>query len=172
MDTGIGSLGAVVFEVSVMTVRTFDDYRRTVRATYADHETMSGKPASEFTGLELDDVNFSMTFNASLGVVPDKEVEILDEMLQSGNAHLLIIGNKRKGYFTIRQFVETYRQTLRGVPTVISVDITLKEYDDRNTGGGSEARERSSRDSAAQSGPRKVPGAKAPLQNRQLRARE
>ena len=170
IDSGIGSLGEVVFEVSANTVRTFDEYRRTARAVYADHETMSGKPASEFTGLELDDVTFTMTFNAALGVVPDQEVDVLEEMLHSGNAHMLVIGTRTRGYFTIRQFTESYRQLIRGIPVVVGVDVTLKEYDPRDTGAGAEAmtREQSSRGSTGKGGPRKVPGAKPALQDRQL----
>ncbi len=144
-DSGIGSLGSVVFQVNNDIVRTFDGFSRTSRAVYADHEVAGGKQASEFTGLELDEVSFAMPLSASLGVVPDDEVGNLRAMQAEGCAYLLMLGGIPKGYWTIREVGETVTHFLGGRPVETRVSITLKEYSERAAGSSAAA---ASRDAA------------------------
>ncbi|MDR1744947.1 MAG: phage tail protein [Planctomycetota bacterium] len=170
MDAGIGNFGKVVFTVSAEQVKTFENFRRTSVAVFADHEVIFGKPASEFTGEELDAVSFTMFFNAELGVVPADEAETLREMKSSGEAHVLVIGGRSLGSFTIREVGEVVLHTLRGRTTVSSVDISLKEYAMQPTAAASAAmaRDQAMRGTTGRGGPEKVPGAKSALQNRPL----
>lgn len=172
-NTGIGCLGDVVFQVSSDTVRTFEDFSRTTRANYVDHPVAGGKEASEFTGPSLDEVTFSIQLNASLGISPEDEMDALRAMAEEGSAHLLLIGNRPKGYFTIRQLAESVLFTLRGTPTVTMVDVTLVEYVDNLPGSGTEAENRDARnrDATGKGGPRKVAGAAQPSRYRKLTPR-
>ncbi len=164
-DSGIGSLGPVVFKVDGDIVRTFDGFSRTSRAVYADHEVAGGKQASEFTGMDLDEASFTMPLSASLGVVPDDEVENLRAMQAAGCAYSLMLGGIPKGYWTIRQIGEAITHTLGGRAIETRVEITLKEYNETIAGPGADAanRDAANREITGKGGPKKVPGAKAPL---------
>jgi phage protein U len=168
MDAGIGNFGQVVFTVSAEQVRTFENFRRTSVAVFADHEVIFGKPASEFTGEELDGISFTMSFNAELGVNPAEEADTLREMKSTGNAHVLVIGGLSLGWWTIREVGELVHHTMRGRPTVSSVDISIKEYTMQPTPAASAAmaRDQSTRGVTGRGGPEKVPGAKPSTQSR------
>lgn len=166
---GIGNLGPVVFTASSELVRTFDGFERVSRAVYADHEVLHGKPASEFTGEEGDEISFTMPFHASLGVSPAEEAERLREMKSSGNGYMLVIGGRVLGWYTIREVSEQVKHTLRGRTTVSGVDVSLGEYEMKPTpaAAAAVARDESRRDTTGRGGPQKVPGAREPLRNRE-----
>lgn len=170
MSAGIGCLGQVVFVANAETVRTFEGFSRSMRAVYADHQVAGGKPASEFTGLNLDEVSFTMELNATLGISPDDEVRRLEDMMKAGEAHILLIGNRPKGYFTIRELGEAVRHTYRGTPVATSLSISLMEYDDKlpGTGSAAMAREAATRSTTGQGGPKRIPGSPAPSQTRDV----
>lgn len=127
VNASIGSYGDVVFQVFSGFAKTFENYSRTSRAVYADHQVVIGKPASEFTGEDLDEISFDMHFNATLGVSPAAEADKLREMLSSGKAHMLLVGNKPIGYYTLREVSEAVTHTLRGAPVVSTVTVSLVE---------------------------------------------
>ena len=169
-NNGIGNFGDVVFMVSAEHVKTFENYKRISRAVYADHEVVLGKPASEFTGEELDDISFTMAFNATLGVSPADEADRLREMKSSGFAHMLVIGGRVLGWFTLREVGETVTHTLRGGTTVSTVDIMIKEYAEKASAAALAAvsRDAAGRATTGRGGPEKVANAKPALQSRNL----
>lgn len=171
MSGMIGGFGEVVFQVSADVVKTFEALARKSRAVYADHEVVIGKPASEFTGMDLDETSFQMILNATLGVSPEREVEALREMQATGKAHLLTIGDKPRGYFTIREIGDAVTHTLRGAPIIMTVDVTLKEYEEKLPGAGSEAaaRDAATRGETGVGGPEKIPNAGQPMRSRECR---
>ena len=73
----IGSLKGVVFEVSDSLIKTFKDLSRNSRAKYETHNIIGRKPKLEFTGYELDDIQFNMQLNSSLGLDPVKQIDVL-----------------------------------------------------------------------------------------------
>lgn len=168
MEGGIGNFGSVVFSVSAEQVKTFEAFSRTSVAVFADHEVIFGKPASEFTGEELDCISFAMHFNAGLGVNPAEEADTLREMKSTGNAHMLVIGGRALGWFTIREVGETVHHSLRGGTTDSSVTVSIKEYAMQPTAAAAAAmaRDAASRAMTGRGGPEKVPGAKPALQSR------
>lgn len=138
----IGSFGNVVFEVSSQTVRTFDAFTRQRRYSFARHDTVSGKPALEFTGQTLDEISFTMDFLLSLGVSPEKEVEKLAEMAEPGKAHLLILGDKVYGYWVIEELDEELKQWIKGGSIHTGVSIKIVESEHEETGRGADAMDR------------------------------
>lgn len=164
---GIGSFGEVVFLVSARLVRTFEQLERSSRAIYADHETVAGKPASEFTGLALDEVPLTMVLNAALGVNPAEEAETLRNMLASGKAYPLIIGGRMWGNFTLREVSEVVNHTLGGGILISTVEVSLVEYVESLPGPGSAAaaRDAANRSVTGKGGPEKVAGAKPPTRD-------
>ena len=166
----IGSLGELVFTVSDEMVRAYKTLSRTSRASYADHKVLNGKPASEFTGEELDEIDMTFDFNATLGVVPMDEVKRLREMKSAAAAYPLLVGADMWGYFTVREVGDTPTHFLRGTPMIVSVSVKLTEYDVPVSEAGREAlsREAANRGVTGRGGPKRVPGGKEPLQERVL----
>lgn len=166
--SSIGGFGQVVFMASAGVVRTFDKLSRRSYAVYAEHQTAGGKPALEFTGLGLDEVSFEMALHASLGVNPASEVDALREMRMSGQAYPLTIGSVSYGNFVILEIGDTVTHTLRGTPTVATVQLSIKEYTENLPGPGDTAmaRDMASRSESGKGGPIPVPGAKSCMQPR------
>lgn len=135
----VGSFGQVVFEVSSKVVRTFDNFTCQRRYSYARHDTISGKPALEFTGQTLKEVGFTMLFLSSLGVDPEEEVEKLAAMGESGEAHLLILGDKVYGYWAIEELDEELKQWLKGGSIHTAVSLKIVESEHEETGPGTDA---------------------------------
>ncbi|MCD8349564.1 MAG: phage tail protein [Planctomycetaceae bacterium] len=163
MSGCLGGFGTVVFEVSADTVRTIETFQRTSRAIYADHQTGPGKPSSEFTGEDLDEISLPMTLHLGLGVRPADEVDRLREMKSSAAAHALILGTRVYGFFTLREVNDTVETFFGAIPAIVRVELLLKEYDDPTSGPGSEAarRDAANRAITGKGGPKPVPGGKA-----------
>ena len=64
----IGTLGNLVFQVSSETVQTIDDLQWSGSAQYSTHQRHLGKGLLEFTGVDPDDLSFSIFLSRSLGV--------------------------------------------------------------------------------------------------------
>lgn len=171
--SSLGSFGEVVFQVSSDYVLTYEQLSRRSRAIYADHEVAGGKPASEYTGPDLDDVDIGMVFNATLGVSPKGQVATLRDMQASGEAHPLMIGSDSWGNFTIREVGQEITHSLDGEPLIAQVDVVLREYVENLPGGGSQAAslDASSRGVTGKGGPQKVAGAKPGMQQRSCTAK-
>lgn len=171
--SGLGSFGEIVFQVSSDYVLTYEQLSRQSRAIYADHEVAGGKPASEYTGPDLDDVGIGMVFNANLGVSPKEQVATLRDMQASGEAHPLMIGSDAWGNFTIREIGQEVTHSLDGEPLITEVKVTMREYVENLPGGGSAAasRDMSSRGVTGKGGPAKVAGAKPAMQRRTCTAK-
>ena len=166
----IGSLGTLVFEVSAERTLTFEQVQQTSTYVYADHETVHGKPSSEYTGPGLKEIDLDMTFNANLGVNPTEIVETLEDMAGTGKAHALLFGDVVCGFYTIRDIGAASTEFLGGKPVVTRVQVSLAEYDDHYAGPGVEAmlRDEATRAITGHGGPDKVPGAKEALQDRMV----
>lgn len=93
----IGTWGNVIFSVSDKKVNTFDGFKRSESARWSKHDMHGQKSKSEFTGVDNGKVSFTMHFSAFHGVNPIKELDKFIKCVRSGEAHTLIIGNKRVG---------------------------------------------------------------------------
>lgn len=128
----IGSFGNdIVFEVSTEKVRTFDGLTMQRKAIYAEHDILGEKSVLELTGYAPTSLSFTMLLNASLGVDPLEELEILREMVVKGNAYDFVLGGEPQGenLWVIESLDEKHKVvTGKGESLIIEVSVSLKEY--------------------------------------------
>lgn len=125
----IGTFGSVVFESSTKKVNTIDEFNRTSTADFAEHKTLDGKPRLQFLGEGLDKITFTMRLNIFLGVIPEKQIKILQDIKAAGEAQTLIIGDTPLGNFVVTELNEKWPHIDgKGNLIVAYMDITLKEY--------------------------------------------
>lgn len=129
----LGVLGNIVFQVSAETVRTFDELTRSISGRWAQHDVLQQKPLTQWSGPGLDEITFTMRFDAALGVKPRNELDNLTMMANGGKAYPFTFGGKplgRSGLWTIVS-VELGFKTLdnRGNLLVGTANVTLREYE-------------------------------------------
>lgn len=127
----IGAFGDLVFEVSNFKVVTFDDFKRTTKAKFAEHNIILEKAKLEFLYSELEEITFTMIFLNSLGVNPFDEVQKARVMCKTGEANFLIIGNHAYGEnaWVITDMTENVT-VWNGKGEMIGnkLDVSLREY--------------------------------------------
>lgn len=124
----IGTLGAVVFEVSANKIRTFVDLSRSGSARYQQHDVVSTKPVLEFLGPDLDSIPLQIRLDANKGIKPLEEITRLRDYMNNGERLTLIIGGSVFGDFVIEKLTDTWeRIDNRGNLIIGTVDIGLKE---------------------------------------------
>ena len=118
-----GKFGEVTFKL----LKTPEALNRSSRAKFARISLFGEKEKLHFTGLEPETVELSIKFHSSF-CNPLEEVETLRKYLQSGESHILIVGDYVKGKFVIEGLrEESGRTDKRGNPLQILVNLTLKE---------------------------------------------
>lgn len=127
----IGTLGPIVFEVSDKRVLTFKGMTRDVSGRWTEHEVMGVKPKPEFLGPGNQKITLPITLSANLGVKPRKMLELVERMVESGDAEYLIIKCRPVGShpFRLTSSSETWGDMYRhGELAKASLTITLEEY--------------------------------------------
>lgn len=136
----VGSLGGITFNVSSRRVVTFDNYSRQGNIKSAEHEIIAEKSHMEFTGLEPEEITFDIQLFSQLNVTPEKKLEVLRHMRDTGQVMSFILGNspvsQNKWMITGLSEKPTYWKQ-RGKMHIVTVSITLKEYRvDENVAAG------------------------------------
>ena len=125
----IGAFGNVMFRTSDARVQNFTDLKRESTSRFANHETINTKPKSEFLGPGLEEISFKVQLLSSLGVDPDKEIKVLQEMRDAGEVGQLIFGETKIGKFVITDLSASEGpRDKQGAPTWIEAEINIKEY--------------------------------------------
>lgn len=127
----IGTMGPIVFEVSDKVVLTFKGMTRDVSGRWVEHEVMGVKPKPEFLGPGNQKINLPITLSAALGVKPRKMLELVEDMVESGDAEYLILKCRPVGRhpFRLTSSSETWGDMYRhGELAKASLTITLEEY--------------------------------------------
>jgi len=127
----IGSFGSVIFEVSREKIFTFDNFKRVKKANFAQHKIINHKPILEYTGSDLDSIDFTIHLNINIGISPKEELKKLSDIIDSGEEKKLIIGNDIAGKFVLTQISEDHK-FIDNKGRILIADITLKllEYTD------------------------------------------
>lgn len=127
----VGSLGGITFNVSSRRVLTFDNYSRQGNIKSAEHEIIAEKSHMEFTGLEPEEITFDIQLFSQLNVTPEKKLEALRKMRDTGQVVSFILGNnpvsQNKWMITGLSEKPSYWKR-RGKMQVVMVSVTLKEY--------------------------------------------
>lgn len=128
----IGTLGRkIVFTVSDDQVFTFSEMTREITSRWTNHEPQSVKPKPEFLGAGLQTASLTITISATLGVRPRDVLEAIENMVESGTAETLVIGNRPVGKnpFRLTGSSETWAVVYnRGELARASMTINLEEY--------------------------------------------
>lgn len=127
----IGSLGGIVFEVSLEKVRTFDEFSRSASGRWEIHDIIGQRPLSEFVGPGQEQISFNIRLDAFSGLVPHDELQALRDMRDKGETAILIIGGvpvtDNQWYL---EAVDEQHKSFTGNGTLLTAvaKITLKEY--------------------------------------------
>lgn len=93
----IGSWGSVVFEMSSKRIFSFSGMQRTVGYRHPTTPIVGGKPASQFTGEELEEVTLEIHFAVELGHDPIKEIDRIESLARKGQTNPLVLGGRPVG---------------------------------------------------------------------------
>lgn len=89
----IGTLGLKLpFTVSSFAVLTFKDFKHNVKGRWELHDVLGGKPRAEFLGPDVRSVSMTVHLGMNLGVWPRLMLQIIDQMVEDGDAEYLVIG--------------------------------------------------------------------------------
>lgn len=127
----IGTLGSVIFEVSEEFIKTFRDLSFSRQANYTEHAIINSKGLLEFTGLKANTCSLKIVLDASFGLNPAEELDILRKMLIEHEAVAFVIGGEVQGLglWVIESMNETLDLIMNtGEIFRASVNLSLKEY--------------------------------------------
>ncbi len=105
-------------------------YRRSLQAHYTDSPRLGNKDKTIYTGLGLDDLSTSLILNATQNTTPEKEIQKLEDYLESGKPVNFVLGNGRLvGRYTIRtMIVEILSANTKGDIKRARVSLDFKEF--------------------------------------------
>ena len=128
----IGTLGpALIFTVSDDYVLTFAGMTRDVSSRWATHETPGTKPKAEFLGPGLQSVSLPITLSSNLGVKPRLMLDLVEQMVETGDSEYLILGYRPvgKNRFRVTASSETWDVIYnQGELARAKLTLTLEEY--------------------------------------------
>ena len=127
----IGTLGNLVFQVSSETVQTIDDLQWSGSAQYSTHQRHLGKGLLEFTGVDPDDLSFSIFLSRSLGVEPEESLALLRQYERNGTTLPFSLGSRPYGEYRwviVNHKVQVTQFDGRGRIAAATVSVSLREY--------------------------------------------
>ena len=133
----IGYLGTgntskdVVFQVSDKTVETFSNLKITRQASLTSHRIHGGKAVTELNGFDAGTATFDILISAFFGVNPQKELEKLTALFDSGTICLLVLADRIYGKWLIKSIAQNIQYVFKdGTPTQIKAQVSLTEAGD------------------------------------------
>lgn len=128
----IGSWGnTLVFSTDDKRILTFQDFKRTASATWANHSRVGKKDRSEFVRADLQEVTFTVELNAMLGVRPRATIDAIVSAVETGKVAPLVIGGKKVGsnQWKITKCTDAWETVYtKGELVRAKVDVTMEEY--------------------------------------------
>ena len=128
----VGGLGRwLVSQVSDWRVLTFRNLKREVSGNWSSMERIGQKPLPFFQGASLQTMTMEIVLDASLGVRPRGMLNQIEQMVESGQAEILVIGRQRigNGRWVITKSSEAWDVIQRrGELYRATMSLTLQEY--------------------------------------------
>ena len=127
----IGCLGGVLFAVDSNTVRTIQDLKMRKTVQFGTHKLAGRKALLEFTGVDPDEFTFSIELSAHLGVNPQKELDKLTDIAETGTVVSFVLGTRvygQAGWVITNLSVEVGHIFKDGALVSMKVSLTIKEY--------------------------------------------
>lgn len=127
----IGSLGKIVFSVSLNKTETFTNLKQSGSAAFSEHQRHGGNSLIEFVGRNADTLTFDMILSSELGVDVQAEIDKISAAEQSGEILKLVIGKKIYGRY--RWVIKSHSVNIKyfdksSKPLLASVSVSLTEY--------------------------------------------
>lgn len=127
--SGVGSFGAVIFEVGEQSLALVRGVRRTTSARIEEHAVTGGKPCLEFIGPQSDQTTFQVYWSRAFGRDPRAEIKKLREFCAEGTVAPLILGGENFGKHILVDVTEDWLISgPAGAPMVAEAALTLREY--------------------------------------------
>ena len=126
----IGAFGEIVFSASDKKVLTPKSLSKTVGSSWATHETIGGKPKSQYMGANLQTLQFDMFLSVEFGIAPRRLLERLEEMAEGSEVYPLVFGGKPVGnLWRLVSLSEEWGTVLnQGELISANVSVSLEEY--------------------------------------------
>lgn len=126
----VGSLGSVVFGVNDREVKTIRDMSWKKSAKYATHTLLGQKSLLEYTGLDEDEISFTVVLSAYMGVNPQEGIAQFSAMLENGEVVSLLLGTDVIGsrWVLCDMAISIDQHYSDGTPTVVTLKLSIKEY--------------------------------------------
>jgi phage protein U len=127
----IGYFGRERFVVSTDSIYTINGFQISSSPRFASLERIGRKPLTERIAPGLDQVSFSITVDASLGVNPRQILDRWRQLAAAGEPAMLVIGNKGLGtdMWVITSVQESWTQ-IDGHGRVLqgTINLSFEEY--------------------------------------------
>ena len=128
----VGNLGKLItFIVDDSTVRTFQNFERTVSGRWAVHNVIKKKPIPEFIGPDLSKQSMVIILDAAYGVNPRKVIEEIEKTVNKGIPRKFVIGGKQTGKNKVRivEASEAWDKIIMNGKLVFAkVTLQIEEY--------------------------------------------
>lgn len=128
----IGYLGTLRFIVKPGTVRTLNGFQWSSNANISEHERHGRRGKVEFTGMQAEEISFSMWLSLYAGTTPMTQYDKLRKWQRNGTVLPLMMGKTSYGYYRwlIQSLKFSGEQTDgNGEWVSATVSITLKAYE-------------------------------------------
>lgn len=122
----VGSLGDVVFSVSVDEVKNIKSLSWKIAAAYQTHKMHGKKALLEYTGLDAQEMDIECEVSASLGVNPMDMINELAAMLEGHEAVSLILGEEVIGESWVLKDMSISAERFWKDGTLLAATIKLK----------------------------------------------
>ena len=127
----IGSWGPFVFQVSDQKVFALKDITRSAGSSWATHNTIKGKPKTQYQAPTLRGTSGAVQLRADYGVKPREQLEAMAKAAEGSQVYPLIIGGKPLAQNPMRLtgISETWNTVYNGGELFSAeVSLTFEEY--------------------------------------------
>ena len=125
MNIGLqGLLGKIPFSCSDSRVLTFQKLQVQKSARYASHDIIGQKPVNEYVGPSMTTLSFTIQLRAQLGSHPLVYINMLQDILDSGEAQRLILGSEYFGKYVLESYSED-RKIYTGLGVCVGADVSV-----------------------------------------------
>ena len=127
----MGSWGPFVFQVSDRKMLALRDISRSAGSNWSTHNTIKGKPKTQYQAPKLRTVSGSVTIRADYGVKPRAQLDAMVRAAEGSQAYPLIIGRKPLSPKPMRltEVSETWNTVYNGGELFSAeVSLTFEEY--------------------------------------------
>lgn len=127
----MGSWGPYVFQVSDTKMFALRDITRSAGSTWATHNTIKGKPKTQYQAAALRTASGVVTLRADYGVKPRAQLEEMADAAEGSKVYPLIIGGRplSKNPMRLTGISETWNTVYNGGELFSAeVSLTFEEY--------------------------------------------